>query len=163
MAADSKLGAVLKTLLFTIALPCSLTAWIPLFLLVPERKLWHSPAGWFGWVLIAVGALIYFVCAFDFSVEGRGTPAPIDPPKKVIAGHLYRYTRNPMYVGVLTVLVGEALLLRSEALLGYAAIVAVGFHLFVMLYEEPALTRKFGDPYREYCRRVPRWLPAGRK
>ncbi len=163
MAADSKVGAVLRTLLFTAVGPCSVTVWIPLFALVPERRLWHSPAAWPGWILVVLGAVIYLVCTFDFSVEGRGTPAPIDPPKKVIAGHLYRYTRNPMYLGVLAVVIGEALLFRSEALLGYAAFLAICFHLFVMFYEEPKLAQKFGDSYREYCRRVPRWFPIGRK
>ena len=111
------------------------------------------------WPLIVFGAAVYAWCAFAFSVRGLGTPAPIDPPKVFVATGLYRWVRNPMYVGVLAVLAGENLLARSRDLAIYSAIVATFFHLFVMLYEEPALHRQFGASYDEYKRAVPRWLP----
>jgi protein-S-isoprenylcysteine O-methyltransferase Ste14 len=108
---------------------------------------------------LLLGAWVYVRCAWDFAVVGRGTPMPLDPPRELIARGLYRYVRNPMYLGVISVLIGEALLFESVRLLGYAASVAAGFHLFVVLYEEPALRRQFGDSYRRYRESVPRWIP----
>jgi protein-S-isoprenylcysteine O-methyltransferase Ste14 len=109
--------------------------------------------------LILLGAGVYLRCAWDFAVAGRGTPFPLDPPRELVARHLYRYVRNPMYLGVLSVLIGEALLFESVRLLGYAASVAAGFHLFVVLYEEPALRSQFGESYLRYAETVPRWIP----
>ncbi|MGH9932165.1 MAG: methyltransferase family protein [Pyrinomonadaceae bacterium] len=96
---------------------------------------------------------------WDFARFGRGTPAPIDAPKRLIVRGLYRYTRNPMYVGVLTVIVAWALSFRMAALLVYGLAVAACFHLFIILYEERRLRRDFGIEYEEYCARVRRWLP----
>jgi protein-S-isoprenylcysteine O-methyltransferase Ste14 len=98
-------------------------------------------------------------CAWDFTFAGRGTPAPIDPPKELVVQGLYRYVRNPMYVGILSILLGEALLFASWSLFGYAAVVFILFFLFVVLYEEPILMRKFGESYLQYCKNVPRWIP----
>jgi protein-S-isoprenylcysteine O-methyltransferase Ste14 len=109
-------------------------------------------------LLIAAGWLIYLVCAFDFSSMGDATPAPIDPPKRLVAGRLYRLTRNPMYVGVLMAVLGDAIVLRSIAIVEYAAVIAILFHLFVVYYEESALRRKFGESYVQYSARVPRWF-----
>lgn len=110
-------------------------------------------------VVLAVGITGYLWCALDFAFRGKGTPAPIDPPKILVAKGLYKYTRNPMYISVLTVLAGECVLFWSPQLVEYAAAVAVGFHLFVLIYEEPALTRKMGAAYEQYRREVPRWIP----
>jgi protein-S-isoprenylcysteine O-methyltransferase Ste14 len=115
---------------------------------------------------IALGAAFYCWCAWEFASAGRGTPAPIDPPKLLVARGLYRVVRNPMYVGVLLVLLGESLVFGSWDLLRYAVLVWLCFHLFVVLYEEPALRRKFGASYEDYCQRVWRWTlqlpPRGR-
>jgi protein-S-isoprenylcysteine O-methyltransferase Ste14 len=108
---------------------------------------------------MAIGVAVYFKCAWDFASTGKGTPAPIDPPKRLVARGLYRLVRNPMYVGVLITLVGEAWLFSSWALLAYAAIVITWQHLFVVFYEEPALKRKFGESYSDYLARTPRWIP----
>jgi protein-S-isoprenylcysteine O-methyltransferase Ste14 len=105
------------------------------------------------------GVAILFRCIRDFAVVGRGTLAPIDPPKNLVVSGLYRYVRNPMYVGVLLVLLGEALLFASVSLLIYAAAFFVGAHLFIVLYEEPTLRRRFGESYERYTRTVQRWLP----
>src|SRR5262249_1425425 len=107
-----------------------------------------------------VGAVIYAWCAWEFARHGRGTPAPIDPPRELVVRGLYRYTRNPMYVGVVTMLLGEAVLFGSLALLEYAAAVFALFAGGGLLYEEPTLRAKFGDSYRRYCQTVPRWLPS---
>jgi protein-S-isoprenylcysteine O-methyltransferase Ste14 len=109
--------------------------------------------------MIAFGASIYLACAWDFTVIGKGTPAVWDPPKIFVSKGLYRYVRNPMYIGMVTLLVGEAVFFRSLSLLAVAAGAALTFHLWVVFYEEPKLRRTFGGSYLEYCSRVHRWRP----
>ena len=157
-------GPIVRTLIFTVVVPGTVTVLIPRWLLSPPR----SPdlpsvlrvAGWPG---LALGAAIYFWCAWDFAVAGRGTPAPIDPPRMLVARGLYRYVRNPMYLGISSILLGEALLFLSRTLLEYAAGVFGLFFLFVLLYEEPALRSKFGADYERYRQNVPRWIPRLKK
>jgi protein-S-isoprenylcysteine O-methyltransferase Ste14 len=112
-----------------------------------------------GIVILCLGALLYLRCAWDFATAGHGTPAPVDPPRDLVVTGLYRYARNPMYLGVLSLVLGEAALFGSVRLLGYAALLLVTFHLFVVLYEEPGLRYRFGDGYLHYCAGVRRWLP----
>jgi protein-S-isoprenylcysteine O-methyltransferase Ste14 len=113
-----------------------------------------------GWLFIAGGIQLYFACAFwGFALRGKGTPAPIDPPKKLVEEGPYRIVRNPMYWSVAFVLLGEALVFHSLTLAELAAALFAAANLFVLFYEEPALRRKFGAEYEDYCRRVPRWLP----
>ena len=108
--------------------------------------------------LLVVGAAIYFWCLWDFAVSGRGTPAPIDPPKELVVRGLYRHSRrNPMYVGVLSVIGGWALLFGEWSIAVYGAAVWLGFTLFVLGYEEPHLAHAFGGAYADYCTRVGRW------
>ena len=152
-------GPVLKTILFAILIPGIMAVLIP-YLLLEKKVPW--PVTWVGWLALAptaAGALILIWCARDFAIVGRGTPAPIDPPKLLVASGPYRYVRNPMYWGVEGVLWGEALCFRSTRLTVYALLMGLGFHLFVMLYEEPTLRKKFGTSYDEYRRAVPRWIP----
>jgi protein-S-isoprenylcysteine O-methyltransferase Ste14 len=154
------LGPLIKTAIFTVLVPGTVGAYIPYRLLARAERTWDLGAfRYLGLIPIAVGAAIYFWCAWNFAVTGRGTPAPIDPPKELVARGLYRWVRNPMYVGVLSVVLGEALLFESPALAGFAAVAFVFFHLFVLLYEEPTLESTFGDAYARYRRVVPRWLP----
>jgi protein-S-isoprenylcysteine O-methyltransferase Ste14 len=94
-----------------------------------------------------------------FALQGLGTPAPAFPTQHLVVTGLYRYVRNPMYVGVIAVIAGQALLFGNLRVLEYAAVVGAGFCLFVMGYEEPKLRRTFGDEYFEFCRNVPRWVP----
>ena len=89
----------------------------------------------------------------------HGTPAPMDPPKELVVVGFYRYVRNPMYVGIILILIGYFLWFGYWSLLIYTASVFIVIHLFVTLYEEPTLQRKFGESYEKYCRRVPRWIP----
>jgi protein-S-isoprenylcysteine O-methyltransferase Ste14 len=105
--------------------------------------------------LLGIGVLLH--CIWSFAVQGKGALAPVDPPKVLVVCGVYRYTRNPMYVAVLTVLVAEALFFGSRTLAIYAGAAFFCFHLFVVLYEEPHLRRQFGTSYKEYCRAVPRW------
>ena len=150
------LGPLIKTAIFTVLVPGVVGLYIP------YRLLGRTDLGAFrylGLIPIALGAAIYFWCAWDFAVAGRGTPAPIDPPKELVARGLYRWVRNPMYVGVLSVVLGQALLFGSPIVAEYAVLAFAFFHLFVVLYEEPTLGAKFGEGYALYRRTVPRWLP----
>jgi len=151
----------LKNLLFTLVVPGTVGVYLPLFL---ERG--HAPTVDPGFAvalaLFAAGAAIYVWTVRDFAASGRGTPAPIDAPKTLVVRGLYRYTRNPMYVGVLTVIGGWLVVYRSPTLLVYAICVAVFFHLLVVLYEERHLGRVFGAEYCDYCASVGRWLPRRR-
>jgi protein-S-isoprenylcysteine O-methyltransferase Ste14 len=122
-----------------------------------------APFRWVGVGLIVVGGLLLFDAFVRFVRRGRGTPAPVAEPQRLVVSGLYRFVRNPMYVAVLAMVVGQALLLGSGELLGYAALVWLAFHLFVVLYEEPHLARRFGPAYREYRRSSGRWLPRLRR
>jgi protein-S-isoprenylcysteine O-methyltransferase Ste14 len=112
-----------------------------------------------GLIPILLGASIYLWCAWDFAFAGRGTPAPVDPPKELVVRGLYQYVRNPMYIGVLLILLGESLLFESGTLFRYTIVAFIFFYLLVVLFEEPMLTRKFGESYQRYQQTVPRWLP----
>ena len=157
------LGPILKTLLFTIFVPGSVLVLVPSWILGGFPRPERGSLTWLGVFLILVGASIYFRCAWEFAVRGLGTPAPIAPTKFLVTTALHRYVRNPMYIGVLGVLVGEAALFRAVALLEYAAICFAAAYLFVILYEEPTLHRQFGESYEEYRRSVPRWIPRVRR
>jgi protein-S-isoprenylcysteine O-methyltransferase Ste14 len=151
-----------KLAVFTLVAPGSVTVWAPLFWLHPSlRHQAHlaSISGIAGCLIILAGVAGYVWCALDFLFQGRGTPAPIDPPKKVVQRGLYKYTRNPMYISILLVLLGESLVFQSRFLLEYAVIVAAIVHLFVYFYEEPTLTKRMGASYAEYQKEVPRWIP----
>lgn len=113
----------------------------------------------FAAIPIGFGCALLLYCIFEFAWVGLGTLAIIDPPRNLVMRGPYRYARNPMYVGVLAILLGEALAFRSHFLPLYAGSVLVCVTLFVRLYEEPMLLRKFGDSYRQYCATVPRWVP----
>jgi protein-S-isoprenylcysteine O-methyltransferase Ste14 len=108
-------------------------------------------------VVAGVGALVQSFARFV--VEGAGTPLPVAPTQTLVIGGLYRHVRNPMYVAIVSSVVGQALLLGQLVLLLYAALVATIFALFVKGYEEPTLRRQFGDQYEAYRRAVPAWLP----
>ena len=110
-------------------------------------------------LLFILGAAIYLWCLWDFATFGRGTPAPIDAPKKLVVRGLYQYSRNPMYVGVLILILAWAASFKAIILLVYMLIVGLAFHTCVILYEEPHLSKLFAESYFNYCARVPRWLP----
>ena len=114
---------------------------------------------WFGVALIAVGVPLLLDSFARFALQGRGTPAPVLPTEHLVVTGLYRYVRNPMYVGVVTVVLGQGLVIGSLPVLGYGALLALTFHLFVLAYEEPKLRRSFGAEYDRYCWNVSRWIP----
>jgi protein-S-isoprenylcysteine O-methyltransferase Ste14 len=149
---------LLKNLLFTLIVPGTVAVYVPLLIAQGRAVAWGGMSG-SGLLLLGAGGAIYAWCVWDFATFGRGTPAPVDAPKKLVVRGLYRYTRNPMYGGVLTVILGWAVLFQAASLALYGFIVAACFHTFVVLYEEGRLRREFGAQYEEYCARVGRWLP----
>ena len=153
---------ILNTILFTIFVPGTVAGYIPYRLTDRFADRASGPLEWLAVVVIVLGAAIYFRCAWEFAVRGLGTPAPIAPTKFLVTTALHRYIRNPMYVGVALVIVGEAVLFRSLHVLVYAAFMLTAAHTFVVLYEEPTLKRQFGESYEQYRRTVPRWIPRFR-
>jgi protein-S-isoprenylcysteine O-methyltransferase Ste14 len=112
-----------------------------------------------GGVVGVLGAALALWCVAAFALLGKGTPAPFDPPRRLVTRGPYGYVRNPMYIGAALALGGAALVYRSPGLLAYLCLFAVATHTFVVLYEEPALRRQFDAEYAAYCARVRRWLP----
>ena len=113
-----------------------------------------------GMVIGAAGAVVALWCIFTFAVVGRGTPAPFDPPRRLVIRGPYRFVRNPMYIGAGLALAGAALFHESLSLLVYTGLFLLATHIFVVLYEEPALRGTFGQEYGAYCGRVRRWWPG---
>jgi protein-S-isoprenylcysteine O-methyltransferase Ste14 len=113
-----------------------------------------------GMVFGAAGAAVAVWCIFTFASLGKGTPAPFDPPRRLVIRGPYRFVRNPMYIGAILVLASAALFYQSWPLLGYAGLFFLATHVFVLSYEEPTLRRTFGLNYKAYCRHVRRWWPS---
>jgi protein-S-isoprenylcysteine O-methyltransferase Ste14 len=152
----------LKTAVFTVIAPGILIVLIPILLgswHVGRISVERYSVGYLGWIPVFVGASMYVWSAFNFTFLGKGTPAPIAPPKKLVIRGLYRFVRNPMYTGALFILLGETVLFASVLVLGYAILRLLIWHRFVVLYEEPRLLARFGASYERYCSLVPRWLP----
>jgi len=112
-----------------------------------------------GMVVVVAGAALALWCILAFAFVGRGTPAPFDPPRRLVVQGPYRVVRNPMYIGAGLALGGAALFYQSFLLLVYTGIFFLVTHLFVIWYEEPVLRRTFEKEYEAYCQRVRRWRP----
>ncbi|MEM7481954.1 MAG: isoprenylcysteine carboxylmethyltransferase family protein [Acidobacteriota bacterium] len=149
----------LKNLFFTVFVPGTVAGFLPWFLASGDRV-----SGWLALVagfLFGFGAVVYLWCLWDFATFGRGTPAPVDAPKRLVVRGLYRYSRNPMYVGVLGVVAGWVVWFGGQmTLVVYLVLLFVAFHLRVVLHEEPSLREQFGPEYTEYRSKVARWLPV---
>src|SRR5216684_1627272 len=147
---------LLRIALFTLVVPASVVVYVPV-------GLGGSPGSptqvLLGTLVITMGVALAAWCFYGFATRGRGTPAPWDPPRHLVTTPPYRHVRNPMYLGILLILLGEAALFGSLALLAWSIVVAAGFHLAVTLYEEPGLRERFGAEYERYLAEVPRWLP----
>jgi len=152
----------LKSLLFLLVAPGMVAGYIPLALLREGPQLETGLLSYLAFPLWGVGGVILLWSFWNFLKEGRGTPAPMDPPRELVAMGFYRYVRNPMYVGIFLLLLGHFLWFKFLWLIVYLAIAFLIVHLFVTLYEEPTLKRKFGAAYEEYLQRVPRWIPRFR-
>ena len=114
---------------------------------------------WLAAIPSVLGFAVALRCVWDFGWTGRGTPAPVAPPKRLVVVGFYRYVRNPMYVAVVGLIAGQALLLGNRTLLFYGMVVWLCFHAFVLFYEEPVLRKKYAAVYEEFCQNVPRWIP----
>jgi protein-S-isoprenylcysteine O-methyltransferase Ste14 len=135
-------------------IPWLLTRWQAL-----EPLPYWAPMRVLGGILLVAGLIALIRAFVRFVMEGLGTPAPIAAPERLVVGGVYRYVRNPMYVAVLAAIVGQGLLLGRLGLLLYAAATWLVVAAFVRWYEEPTLTRRFGEDYETYRRAVPAWWP----
>jgi protein-S-isoprenylcysteine O-methyltransferase Ste14 len=149
-----------KTLIFTLVVPGVVGGLIPWLLVGSQGQMPVVTSIWMvGLIPLALGVGLYFWCAGAFTFIGKGTPAPIDAPKVLVVQGPYRWVRNPMYVAVLLVILGQAVLFRSWLLVGYALVFWLVVHTFVVFVEEPSLRSQFLGSYDDYLRRVPRWIP----
>lgn len=158
----SSIGLFARSLLWTILFPGFFAGYVPWRFFGLDRveldDLRATDA--LGLIGIGLGALLLAASVLEFARRGRGTLSPVDPPRHLVVRGLYRYVRNPMYLSVTMIVLGEVLLSRSLALAAYWAIWFLAVNLFVLGYEEPTLRRQFGASYDEYCRRVGRWIPT---
>jgi protein-S-isoprenylcysteine O-methyltransferase Ste14 len=161
-AVTRRLASLLGSFLFFWIAPATVAGLAPWMLTQwePGPTLLGIDAGrWIGVVLGLAGTIVVVESFVRFALDGLGTPAPVAPTRRLVVSGLYRFVRNPMYVGVLAAILGQALLLGRRVLLGYAALVFVAFSAFVALYEEPTLRRQFGPEYDDYRAHVGRWWP----
>jgi protein-S-isoprenylcysteine O-methyltransferase Ste14 len=150
----------LKTAFFILLVPGFLLGFVPVFV-IPKMASPALPVGAWNWFAILswlAGVAIMVWCAVDFVCKGRGTPVPLDPPKELVITGLYKYTRNPMYIGALLIQAGNALWFGSLAQVIYWFFLFIGFTLFIRANEEPTLRKTFGEEYEEYYNNVPRWI-----
>lgn len=149
-----------RAALFIILVPASVAGWIPWYVagsppLIPRAGI---SLAIFSALLVIAGWTVLLICAREFARAGRGTPAPYDPPRSLVTSGLYRLTRNPMYVGVVTAIFGQALWFHSRDATYYGIAMMLAFHLTILVYEEPRLARVFGQQYLDYKKAVPRWI-----
>ena len=147
------------SIVFLVVVPGTMAGLIPWLLTGWESSDPPAAVVVVGALLIAAGLAVLLHAFARFVMEGIGTPAPVAPTQRLVVGGLYRHVRNPMYVAVAAVIVGQALLLGQTELLVYAAAFLAAVATFVRLYEEPVLSRRFGDEYERYRRAVPAWRP----
>jgi protein-S-isoprenylcysteine O-methyltransferase Ste14 len=154
--------AILGSALFFVVVPCVLAGLIPWWI-----TRWHFRPGFFGLELTRVIGIALILAGVPglvdsfarFALQGLGTPAPIAPTKNLVVTGLYRYVRNPMYITVVAVILGQAVLFADWRLIVYGALFWLACHLFVVTYEEPTLERSFGAEYEAFRANVPRWIP----
>ena len=152
---------LLRNLVFTILKPGIVVGLIPFLIIrhtVGGEFSFSNGFQYLGFIVFTIGFLIAVSCIFRFAFEGRGTLSPLDPTQKLVINGFYKFTRNPMYVGVLTMLFGEVIFFNSFVLLMYSFCVFLLFNLFIYLIEEPRLKKDFPKEYLEYCNRVKRWF-----
>ena len=148
----------LRNVLFTLIVPGAGAVHAP-WLILTRSGGSPRPVAWPAVMLIIGGMLLYIACQSVFAIVGGGTPGPWDAPRRFVAVGPYRWVRNPIYIAALLVLVAEAWLFLSLPVLVYAVLAGIGCHLFVVVYEEPTLQKRFGEEYDLYRRDVWRWIP----
>ena len=153
---------VLRNLFFTILQPGMVAGLIPYWILgSPSIATFKNSLRSFQYIalfMFAAGVAILLHCIGMFAVKGKGTLSPANPTKKLVVSGLYKFSRNPMYIGVMMILIGEAIFFSSGNLWIYAAMVFIAFNLFIVLHEEPRLKEDFGTEYQQYLKAVRRWL-----
>ena len=151
----------LRTLLFALTFVATVLVLIPRWIRADagDTRLAEGAGLYAGAALIGLGAALMVWCWWEFATRGRGTPAPFDPPRRLVVAGPYRHVRNPMYVAALLFLAGQAALFSSRALLWFVGAFWLATHLFVLGYEEQTLARRFGADYAAYRAAVGRWLP----
>jgi protein-S-isoprenylcysteine O-methyltransferase Ste14 len=156
------LSLFLRNLLFTVLQPGLVTVLFPYLILIRESpQLFDGHFGliqFLGLFLFLIGAAVLFDCIIRFAMEGEGTLSPVDRTKKLVISGLYKYSRNPMYWGVMMILIGEALFFESGGLWIYLLFIFIAFTVFILLVEEPRLKKDFGEHYEEYRKKVRRWI-----
>lgn len=156
------LSLFFRNLFFTILQPGLVAGLFPYWILGDKAsKIFNQPLQlyqYLGGLLFLIGLLIMFDCITRFAVDGRGTLSPADPTKKLVIKGLYRFSRNPMYIGVMMILIGEVIFFQSYNLCIYTLFIFLAFSLFIRLVEEPRLRKDFGIEYYQYCKKVPRWI-----
>lgn len=154
------MGHVLSSILWFALVPLPVAYGIPTVLALFGNGFSFAtgPIQPVGLLASALGTAGLIWCFSDFVRRGHGTPAPYEPPRRLVVGGLYRYTRNPMYVSVVLIVGGEAIWWASWMIVGYAGLLWVSLHAWVVLHEEPALRRRFGVQYERYTHTVPRWI-----
>jgi protein-S-isoprenylcysteine O-methyltransferase Ste14 len=157
----SSVWLAIRSLFWTVALPGFFAGYVPWrFFGLSQVRLESIGASQIpALACIGAGAVLLAMCIVEFARSGRGTLSPLDPPRELVVRGLYRYVRNPMYLSVTTIVLGEAMLTRSSALAVYLALWFASVNLFVIGYEEPTLRQMFGQSYEDYTRRVGRWIP----
>jgi protein-S-isoprenylcysteine O-methyltransferase Ste14 len=154
-----RLRAAIGSLGFLVVAPGVMAGLIPWLLTDWSAHDWPVPLRILGAAMIAAGLALVLPAFARFAIDGRGTPAPVAPTEHLVVTGAYRYVRNPMYLGVAALIVGQALLLGQAVLFAYAAAFVLAVTAFVHTYEEPTLARTFGQQYETYRSAVPRWLP----
>ncbi len=154
--------AVLGSAIFFVLAPGTVAVLIPWW--ICRWRFEPSAIGWLpvrvlGGLMIVAGAAVLIDSFARFALQGLGTPAPVFPTRHLVVTGLYRYVRNPMYVAVTSVILGQGMMFGNVRVLEYGALVWLAFHVFVMAYEEPALRVAFGAQYEAFCEGVPRWIP----
>ncbi len=156
------LSLFVRNLFFTIVQPGLVVVLIPFWILgfssvtiFPHNWQWYHNIGA---ITFFLGLVIMLWCIASFAIKGRGTLSPADPTKRLVVVGLYRFSRNPMYVGVMLMLIGEFIFFRSISLAIYSFLVFFAFTIFIRLVEEPRLKRDFGEAYHLYCEEVRRWI-----
>jgi protein-S-isoprenylcysteine O-methyltransferase Ste14 len=161
MASESaRIPVWARAALFIAVVPASVAGWIPWYAAgspAPEPRAGARLAV-LGALMVVAGWAVLLICAREFARAGRGTPAPYDPPRSLVTSGLYRFTRNPMYVGVVTAIFGQAIWFHSRDATIYGIAMVIAFHFAILLYEEPRLTKVFGQQYLDYKKSVPRWI-----
>jgi protein-S-isoprenylcysteine O-methyltransferase Ste14 len=162
MTFRERLPPVLGSIAFLIVAPGTIAGLIPYWFsqyAMQSPFLGFEPMRWIGIALLGLGAVLLIEAFARFALQGLGTPAPIYPTKTLVITGSYRFVRNPIYVAVTSLILGQALILGNLPILVYGLAVWILFHLFVLVYEEPTLKETFGAQYDAYRRGVRRWIP----